>query len=113
MVIRLIRSISKVVFSLMLLTGLSALESFKVTPSVNTYVSLIFNVCILYPSSVARLKGIGDKGYVKAAARSIIRLLAMEKASKDVLVNFYSCLDVFQFHNAFFQTLECFLAESG
>lgn len=60
-----IRSISKVVFSLMLLTGSSALESFKVTPSVNTYVSLLFNVCLLYPSSVAGLKGIGDRDTLK------------------------------------------------
>ena len=60
-----IRSISKVVFSLMLLAGSSALESFKVTPSVNTYVKLLFNVCLLYPSSVAGLKGIDDRDTLK------------------------------------------------
>ena len=49
----------------MLLTGSSALESFKVTPSVNTYVNLLFNVCLLYPSSVAGLKGIGDSDTLK------------------------------------------------
>ena len=77
-----VRSITKVVFSLIFLTDSSALESFNVTPSINTYVSLLFDVSLLYPSSVARFKGIDDKGYVKAAAKSIIHSLAMEKANK-------------------------------
>ena len=78
-----IRSITKVVFSLMILTESSALESFNVTLSVNTYVSLLFDVSLLYPSTVQGLKGIVYNGYVKAAARSITRSFAMEKASKD------------------------------
>ena len=78
-----IRSIKKVVFSLMLLMESSALESFNVTPSVNTYTSLLFDASLLYPLPVVRLKGIGYKGYVKAAARLITRLFTMAKASKD------------------------------
>ena len=78
-----IRSITKVVSSLMLLMELSALESFNVTLSVNTYASLLFDVSLLYPSPVARLKGIGDKWYVNPAGRWITRWFAMEKASED------------------------------
>ena len=59
-----IRSITKVVFSLIL-------------------ISLLFDASLLYPLPVVRLKGIGYKGYVKAAARLITRLFTMEKASKD------------------------------
>ena len=74
-----IKSIRKVVFFFMSFTELSALGSFKVTPSINKDVNLLFDVSLLCPSAVARLKGIGDSGYVKAAGRSITRSFAMEK----------------------------------
>lgn len=78
-----IRSIIEVVFSLMFLTQPSALESFNATLTVNTPVSLLFDVCLSYPSSVTKLKGVVDKGYVKATARSITLSFEIEKASKD------------------------------
>ena len=67
----------------MFLTQPSALESSNAILTVNTPVSLLFDVCLLYPSSFTKLKGVVDQGYVKATARSITLSFAIEKASKD------------------------------
>ena len=60
--IALTRSITKVAYFLISFTALSVLGSFSATLSTSKVINLLFDVSLLFPSTVARLNAINESG---------------------------------------------------